>query len=186
MKLEDQLATLADLGLRLNDGITVDDLLYSFGRAEFEATAFDMILFVLGIEVEREPWGRFVCDRAWNFDTECIEQAGAYVDIVRNLCRVADSPSWLTDVRDHIDLSTGEAWLEYTCAGEKRHRTIEVNDDWADTMTLSYVMADIERGGHRFHYKDNGQAMVVYYLDESTAKRLNELSPEPIKPVVAA
>jgi len=57
MRLEEQLAKLADLGLKLDDGITVDDLLYSFGREDYEKRPFDLILFVLGIEVEREPWG---------------------------------------------------------------------------------------------------------------------------------
>jgi hypothetical protein len=184
MKLEDQLATLADLGLTLNDGISVDDLLYSFDRSEFESKPFELILFALGIEVEREPWGRFVSDRAWNFDTECIEGDGAYVRIVDNLCRVAGARGLLSDVRDHVDLQSGEAWLEYTCDGNKRRWKVEVNDDWADSMTVSYVMDDIERDGKRFYYKDNGQAMVVYYLDEGAAARLRELSPEPIEPVV--
>ena len=57
MTLEEQIKELSALGLNLNDGVTVDDLLYSFDRNEYESEPFELILFVLGIEVERAPWG---------------------------------------------------------------------------------------------------------------------------------
>ena len=88
MTLEEQLSVLAELGLKLNEGISVDDMLYSFGREDYESNPFEMVLFVLGIEVEREPWGRAMCNRAWNFDTECITSTGDYVQVLHNLCRV--------------------------------------------------------------------------------------------------
>ena len=64
MKLEAQIEKLAEFGLPLNDGITVDDFLISWTREEYENSPFDTILFTYGIEVEKEPWGRFFCDRA--------------------------------------------------------------------------------------------------------------------------
>jgi len=73
MILEKQLGVLAELGLRLNEGVTVDDLFYSYDRNQYETNPFDLILFVFGSEVERKPWGRNICDRAWNFDTEFID-----------------------------------------------------------------------------------------------------------------
>ncbi len=76
MTLEDQLAKLAELGLKPDEGITIDDMMYSFDRKEYEERPFDLILFALGIEVEREPWGRSMCSRVWNFDTECIQFDG--------------------------------------------------------------------------------------------------------------
>ena len=72
VKLEVQLAKLAALGFKLEDGITVDDILYSFDRKDYEKEPYDLILSVLGSEVEREPWDRWICSRVWNFDTECI------------------------------------------------------------------------------------------------------------------
>ncbi len=72
MTLEQQIATLAELGLHLNEGRTIDDLLDSLPRKDYEAQPFDLILFTYGIEVEREPWGRFFSSQVWNFDTECI------------------------------------------------------------------------------------------------------------------
>ncbi|HJZ90689.1 MAG TPA: hypothetical protein VKE40_07420 [Gemmataceae bacterium] len=184
MTLEQQLAKLAEFGLKLDDGITIDDVLYSFGREDFEQRPFDLLLFVLGIEVEREPWGRSFCSRVWNFDTECIASTGDYVRIVKRLCEVAGRPDCLRDVTDFVDLVACKAWLKYKVNGTERNWSVEVNDDWADMMTLNYVMDDIQRDGGRFYFKDNGQAMVLYYLDPRAATELNRLSNYALKPVI--
>ncbi len=183
MTLEQQLAKLDDLGLKLDEGVTIDDLLYSCGRESYEERPFDLILFVLGIEVERKPWGRSVCSRVWNFDTECIVSTGDYVKIVQRLCIVAGNPALLKDIRDFIDTEAGKAWIKYTVNGVQRNWTIEVNHDWADTLALSYVMSDIQRDGFRFYTKDNGQAMILFYLDTTTAAELNKLSGDKLVPV---
>lgn len=185
MKLEQQLAKLAALGLKLDDGITVDDLLYSFDRKDYEERPFDLILFALGIEVEREPWDRSVCSRVWNFDTESIYATGDYVRIVKRLCQVAGQPDFLKDVSDFVDIDGGSAWLKYRVDRIERDWPVEVNDDWADTLALNHVMADIERDGSRFYFKDNGQAMVLFYLDSRTAAELNRLSNGALKSVLA-
>jgi hypothetical protein len=184
LKLEAQLEELAELGLKVNPGITVDDFLYGYDRQDFEAVPFDLVLFYLGAEVEREPWGRRICERVWGFDTECIDGAGDYVQIVRTLCRLTGDPDYLSDIADHVDLEAGEAWLEYTVQGRRQHWTTEVNDDWADTLSLSYVMDDLERGGKRFYVLDNGQAMVLFYLDDRAAAELGALSSQPLRPFI--
>jgi hypothetical protein len=185
MTLEQQLATLADLGLQLDPGVTVDDLLHSFDRNEYEERPYDLVLFVLGIEVERAPWGRPVCSRVWNFDTECIGATGDYVQIVKRLCQVAGQPERLQAISDFVDIDSGKAWLKYEVDGKKREWPVEVNDDWADTLTLNYVMDDLEQDGGRFYFKDNGQAMVLFYLDARKAAELNRLSNDALKPVLA-
>lgn len=183
MKLEQQLATLAEMGIALAPGVTIEDVVYSFPREDYEAKPFDLILFTLGAEVEREPWGRPFCERVWNFDTECITGTGSYVAIARRLCRVAGRPDAFRDVRDHVDLDSGEAWIEYTVDGKPRRWDIEVQDDWADTMVTAYMMNDLERDGHKFRARDNGQAMVLYYLDDGAARRLSELAGTPLTTV---
>lgn len=179
--LEEQLETLAQLGLSLNDGVTVDDLLYSWDRQEYEGRPFDTLLSMLGSEVEREPWGRNVCDRAWNFDVECIEDTGSYVSIVENLCRVANMPDVVSDLEDFVDIENETAWLTYTIDGQKRHFTIPVDNDWADPNIVSTVMRDLERNGHRFYGKDQGQASIWFYLDKATADKLNALTGNALK-----
>lgn len=176
MTLEEQLDALSKLGLALNDGVTVDDLLYSFDREEYENEPFNLILFVLGIEVEREPWDRSVCSRAWNLDMECIDGTGDYVRIVKRLCEVAGQPNLITDIEDFVDIESGQAWLNYSVDGQQRNYTINVDNDWADPNVIAKIMSDIERDGFRFYGKDNGQASIWYYLDSDTAKKLNALA----------
>jgi hypothetical protein len=133
--------------------------------------------------VERRPWGRRACSRVWNFDAECIESSGDYVKIVKRLCELSGAPDYLTDVSDHVDLESGEAWLKYKVNDSERFWKIEVNDDWADSMTVSYVMDDIERNGKKFYFKDNGQSMILFFLDADTAIELNRLSNGALKSV---
>lgn len=184
MTLEQQLAKLAELGLKLEPGITVDDILYSFDREDYEEQPFDLVLFVLGTEVEREPWGRPVCSRVWNFDTECIESTGDYVEIAERLCQVAGQPGCFKDISDFVDIESGKRWLKYTVDGTERNWPVEVSDDWADMSTVSYVMDDLERDGRRFYFKDNGQAMILFYLDAQMAAEWNRLSNNALKPVL--
>ncbi len=176
MTLEQQLESLAEIGLTLNNDVSIDDLLYSFDRKDYENKPFDLILFVLGIEVEREPWGRAVCSRAWNLDMECISGTGDYVAIVKRLCEVANVSNAITDIEDSVNLETGEAWLKYVVDGQPRHFEVTVDNDWVDPETLARIMSDIERDGCRFYGKDNGQATIWYYLDAGTAEKLNALS----------
>jgi hypothetical protein len=184
MQLETQLIKLAELGLVLNPGITIEDILYSLDRQSFEAKPFELLLFSFGIEVEREPWGRRICDRVWNFDTECIVSTGDYVDIVQNLCLLTGEPNYFTDITDCINLEEGECWLEYTIRGKRQHWTIEINDDWADMMTITYVMEDLQHDGQQFYSLDNGQAMILVYLNSETAEKLSDLCNEDLEPVI--
>jgi hypothetical protein len=183
MELESQLAKLAELGLVLNDGITIDDLIYSNDRSTYENNPFDPILHVLGIEVEREPWGRWICDRVWNFDTECISGTGNYVKIVKRLCLLAGNTE-LVDIVDFVDLEANSGWLEYTIDGRKQRHTIEISDDWADTLALTYVMEDLQQDDKQFYTKDNGQAMLLFYLDREVAIALNDLCDDALEPII--
>ncbi|WP_329203606.1 hypothetical protein [Streptomyces sp. NBC_01435] len=176
MRLEDQLDRLAELGLPLAAGRTVDELLYSSPREEYESRPFDLLLFALGCAVEDEPWERWFCDRAWHFDTECVRGPGSYVAIARQLCRIAGLPDALSELRDHVDLGEEEAWIEYTANGRPNSWPIDVRDDWADLLVVGYLIDELEDGERRFHVRHNGQAMTLFFLDDDAAARLNALA----------
>ncbi len=131
MTLEDQLSALAEIGLALAPGRSVADLLHLFPREAYEHEPFELLLFVMGIEVEAEPWGRRFSDRVWNFDSECVDGPGSYVKIANHLGRVSGRPDALTDLRDHVDFETGKAWMEYKVGDRRQHWDIEIVDDWA-------------------------------------------------------
>jgi hypothetical protein len=177
--LEHQLSAFAELGLGLAPGRTIADLLFSRPREDYESRPFVALLFTLGIEVESEPWGRPFCERAWTFDAECVHGPGAYVEIAAQLCRVAGRPDAFIEVRDHVEVDGqggGRAWFESTADGEMRHWELAVEHDWADMSFVVDLTAELERDGHRFHVMDNGQAMVLFYLDTAAARRVNELA----------
>jgi hypothetical protein len=187
MELEQQLDELAARDIRLDDGVTIDDLLISFDREAFDDPPFDLLLVVLGMTVEREPFETRICSRAWNFDTERIVGDGDYSDIVRQLLALAGrAPDYFTAIADSLEDDPENAWLEYRLPdGELVHYSVEVNSDWADTMALAHVMADIESDDQHFYSKENGQAMVLYYLADTAAEELNELSDNALARVVA-
>lgn len=164
------------MGLPLAAGRTTDELLSTASREDYEAEPFEHLLLVFGLEVEEDPPGRWFCDRVWNFDTECIEGTGSYVAIAEQLLRISGRAHDVTGLRDHVDGDTGLAWLAYTVDGRERRWDVEVNEDWADLMVVSYLMDDLERDGSRFYAMDNGQAMVLLYLSDPPADRLNELA----------
>jgi hypothetical protein len=186
--LEAQLAALAEVGLHLNPGLGVADLLNAFDRNDYEKKPYTLVLFILGTEVEAEPWGRAFSDQAWNFDAECIEDTGSYVAIVRRLLRLTGQPDLLTDIRDTVDLEAQRATLAYQVGRELKTFTPEINDDWADGMVIAELMDDIETtigDGRRFYGLDNGQATILLFLTEAAAAHLQALSPEPLSRMTA-
>src|SRR5688572_22447023 len=67
VRLETQIDALKEAGLVLAPGRTIDDLLISFPRAEYESDPYTLLLVMYGSEVEAEPWDRRFCERAFNF-----------------------------------------------------------------------------------------------------------------------
>lgn len=184
--LEQQLETLGRLGLKLNDGITIDDLLYSFSREEYERRSYSLLLFALGIDVEREPWGRPICSRAWNFDLESIGGTGDYVRFVRRCCDVAGLPrDHFSGLSDLVDRETGDAWLKYVRPdGEHRQWKAKILGRWADPKLVAGVLTDLQTSDRFFYFKDNGQAMVLFFLTPATAAEINRLSGGALKRAV--
>ncbi len=73
--LEAQLDALAALGFCLSDDASIDDFLFAFPRKQYEDKPFDLVLNMLGSEIQREPWGRPICPAVWDFDTECTSSS---------------------------------------------------------------------------------------------------------------
>ncbi|RFB78956.1 hypothetical protein [Methylovirgula sp. 4M-Z18] len=176
MRLEDQIEKLAALGLELDKGVTVDDLLYSYPREDYESSPFNLILLMFGSEVEREPWGRNICSRAYDLDMECISSDEDYVRIAERLCLVAGREGALADIQCSLDFKSDTGWLEYGVDDARRRRSIKIDSDWADPDVIEHVLRDLQRDGKRFFGLDNGQGSVYFYLDDATALELNRLS----------
>ena len=174
--LEQQIEILKNLGIALNDDVTVDDLLNSFDRDAYETEPFDLILFVYGVEIESEPWGRRFSNNAWNFDVECIVDNGSYIEIVKNFALLSKHLDRVENIKDSVDFEKEEAWVSYSIDGVEKRYDAEFDNDWADPVTVISIMSDLTSDGYSFYAKDNGQASVWFYLDEKTAQKLNEYS----------
>ena len=181
VSIEEQIKILADLGLELNKSVSVEDLLYSWDREDYESKPFDTILFVYGSEIESEPWGRNICDRVWNFDVEFIEGNGSYTEIVNRFSLVAGVSEKISEVKDMVDFETGEAWVTYKLDGEARKYDIVIDNDWADPDAVAAIMGDMAKPGYEFYYIDNGQASLWFYLTETNARELKKLSKNSLK-----
>ena len=176
MKLEAQISKLTEFGLPLNDGVIVDDLLLSWSRQDYEAIPFDLILFAYGGEIEEKPWGRYVCDRAWNFDAECIEGDGDYAAIVKHFHRITGKKKRLEELSDAVDPEANLAILCYRVDGESRELHPRIDNDWVDPIVAQQIMEDMKQPGYDFYGKDNGQATVWFYMTPENAAALNHLA----------
>ena len=170
--VEAQLADLAACGISLRSDRTVDELFMSLARESYETSPTSLIV-MLGSEVEAEPWGRPFSDDVWHFDTECIYDHGAYADIARRMQTLAGGALPLENIKDHVDLEEGVAWLELTLDGETYHWNARVEDDWVDPSILSKLAKLlIDRNqGVRFTYLDLGGQDCI--LGAATAEQLD-------------
>lgn len=173
--LEEQIAALAAAGLSMNPGVTIDDLLHSFPRDEYEVGPWHCLLFMYGVEIERRPWGRYI-GPGWDFDVECVNGTGSYVAIVEQFARISGVA--VTDVSDTIDMNAPTGELRYTIGGVAKTVPVEINNDWADPAAITMITSDFEEAGdgRAFWGADNGQATVMFYLSDAVAERVNALT----------
>jgi hypothetical protein len=163
LTLEQKLATLAACGLSLAPPFTVQDLLESWPREQFEKPGFTMALVGLGMTEERPPW-RNHCVNVWHFDTECIEDDGSYVRIAERMAELTQGGLVLENVRDQVDPEEGTASLDFEQSGKRVHISFEVNDDWADPAVFSHFvqMLEVSDPAKVFLYYDTqGQDCVI-------------------------
>ena len=144
LTLEQKLAILAECGLSLAAPFTVQDLLASWSREQFEEPGFLMTLVGLGMTEEQPPW-RNHCVNAWHFDTECIEDHGSYVRIAERMAEMTQGALVLGNVRDRVDVEAGIASLSFEHLGEPVHLDLTVNDDWVDTAVFAHFVRMLAR-----------------------------------------
>jgi len=171
------LEELAKAAVRVRPGISHDDLLHSLGGTMECPVGWVSLMALLGSDVERGQFER-ISDDIWHFDAECIEDHGAYVDVVNRFVILAKGALPLTDIRDYVDVEAGKAWVEFTLDGKKEHWDLEVNDDWVDPELYSRLQQLVtERGnGKRFFIVALGQDSLISFGDEQMKHTLSRLS----------
>ena len=177
--LVEQLIQLDAIGLRTNRGVTIDDFLNSFSEDAFQSPPYDLVLYMLGAQTERAPLGRYISDAAWNFDLEVIYGDGSYVEIVEGFLRISGDKARFKNISDAVSLEAGRASLSYKVPERGLiEYTPKVNGEWADQEVVLQIARDIEKSyksKKRFFYKDNGQAIALFFLTYDQRKKLTAL-----------
>jgi len=156
---EEQLKVLAKGGILLHPRVVPEALLYSFSRAEYEKDPYRLLLCVMGQEAEEQSQvgdSGFPSDRIWHFDTECIEDHGAYIAIAERLSLMAQGTFPLQQIEDYVDLDEPKAWLSFSLDGQVYKWDAVVNEDWVDPGILSKMahLLESRKAGRRFTYVD--------------------------------
>ena len=133
--IEERLAVLESCGFKLAAPFTINDLLKSWSREEYEVRQWDTILVGLGMTEEAPPW-RPRCETLWHFDTECIEDHGDYAAIVKRMTGLTNGSLPLVNIEDHVDIENGEAWFSFTLNGQLVRVDASVDGDWVDASVF--------------------------------------------------
>lgn len=179
MKLKEQLQLLADVGLTLSEGLSINDLLISFSEKEFEERPFDLLLYMLGGEVEAEPYGRPFSSFACTIDMAGIHGDGDYTAIAKQFKRVAGDDHLFDVTKDHVDFENRTAQLRYEAGGSHRDFTPEVIDTWADPYVVTntiYLISYLQGEVKQWYLKANGNENVFYYVTKEQGEELIKLS----------
>lgn len=176
LTLEQKLELLAECGLTLAEPFTVEDLLSSFSREEFEVPGFNMVLFGLAMTEEEEPWRNHSAN-LWHFDTECIEDHGDYKRIAERMAEMSQGALILENVKDYVDLAKESAWLSFTFHGEPIKVVYRVDEDWVDPKVFDkFVELLAVADPSKIYIADTsggGQDMIIGCV---TKEQLNRLS----------
>lgn len=183
--LEAQIEALEAAGIALQPGCTLEDLLLSWPRIDYERDPYNLLLFMYGSEVEAEPWGRAFCERVWNFDMECLTGAGDYVRAFRQILRITGQPQLASEMSDTFSFEADDCEIRYTINARRSVLKARVDNDWADPDAVSAFIHDVEAAigdGRHFWAGENGQASVLLFLTGAEAAQLNALRQALVQP----
>ncbi len=163
---EQQFETFKQLGFALNEGVSISDInRWQGGHKEFEDLPYHLMYQTLGSTIEREPWTPLT-NKCWDFDTEAIEDHGAYIDIMRNISRITNGELIFENITDYVDIDEETAWVAFTCKGDNYKWNLKVDNDWVDGDLFDKVqeLTDKYKTKGKFtFFNTGGQAFVLGY-----------------------
>jgi hypothetical protein len=177
VSVREGLANLAAIGISMRPDVTIDDLLYSTGGTIDDPIDYCDLLCILGGDVERGKFNR-ISDDIWHLDAECIVEDGDYASLLARFCILAKRDFSVVDVKDHVDIDAGEAWIDFTFNGQLYHWEIEVQDDWMDPGFYSKVSMLVRKATleKSFFICAIGQDSLISYGTAEQKAKLSKLS----------
>jgi hypothetical protein len=166
---------LAAIGIHRRPGVSDADLLLSLEGSMDSPVDWVDLLCVLGGDVERGKFGR-ISDDIWHVDAECIVEDGDYVRLLERFVILAHGTLPLQNLRDHVDLENGVAWVEFDLDGKTIHWDLPVSDDWMAPELFSNLQALASRSDQRFFITALGQDSLIGFGTAAMKAKLSELS----------
>ena len=179
--VEAMLTELAAVGIELHPGISVDQLLADHPRAAVEEGGFELLLAVMGDE-QFDPKTFEVLnplsDDVWHFDTEAIEDHGAYVRIVENCSRLTGGDLKFEGVRDYVDVEKEIAWVEVSTNGRSDRIDLKIDNDWVDPKIFAKLQDWLDQAGsgRRFAVQGLGQDVLLICKQPEQIRMINRAS----------
>ena len=179
--VEAMLTELAAVGIELHPGISVDQLAASYTRADLEKGGFEILLAVMGDEpfdpktfAVLDP----LSDDVWHFDTEAIEDHGAYVRIVENCSRLTGGDLKFEGVRDYVDVEKEIAWVEVSTNGRSDRIDLKIDNDWVDPKIFAKLQDWLDQAGsgRRFAVQGLGQDVLLICKQPEQIRMINRAS----------
>jgi hypothetical protein len=151
-----------ELGSRF-DG-KYDTLLAALGDLPFDPATYELL----------EPYS----DDVWHFDYEAIEDEGAYKAIVENCGRISSGELAIGVARDHVDIDSGEAWVEFGEGYDLERVSLRVRDDWADAALFQRLNARLEKLGsnRRLAQHELGQNVLFICKSADQIREINRVT----------
>lgn len=184
--LQGRLEKLAQAGVCLAPGRSVDELFESWSREDLETGSYFDLVVALGLEVETGlAAGAHYSDQLFTLDAECIEDQGDYVRVFWALERLFQGEIPLADLQDEVDIEEGKASVSFTTHGKSYNCAFEQDDDWLSEESIKFwgsVVNDIrqrhpDRISRRMgSFSDGGQGIVFVCLRPAEMKRFQKLT----------
>jgi hypothetical protein len=171
LDVDTQLATFKRLGFAFNPGIGESEIAELKKRILPQDKPYALLYIELGRTIEREPWTPLT-DRCWDFDVEAIEDHGDYVEIIKNLERIARGAIKFENVKDYVDVEAEKAWVSFSVRGVKYKWDLRVDNDWVDETLFTRIVQltnKLKTEGKFTYFDTGGQNAVIGF--ETPAKR---------------
>lgn len=153
--LAQQLASLADSGIAPLDAACEELVLRRCAGNHLRHEPYMALLLELGggsLSEDADGPDIPLSHDVWHFDTECIVSHGDYIDIARRFTALSKGALVLTDVRDHVDIEEGVAWLSFRIDGKEVRWDLAVEDDWVDPNVFSRFELLLAQTGSQRRY----------------------------------
>lgn len=169
---DEQWSVFKSLGFELTSETLIADFEKLKSDKLIVEQPFSHLYMELGRGLQREPWTPFT-NRVWDFDTEAIEDHGAYVEIMRNLERISRGELKFDNLKDYVDIEERKAWVSFSINGQDFRWDLVVDDDWVDPQLFTKVVEltrKLNTKGRYTYFDTGGQnAVVGFETPESRA-----------------